>query len=160
MNRRINLKYKQSLPVNIKIELFQTPIVTLDSNFLLVQVTPVVEFIVTGTSRNQHLMTLNVGAKLIARLDVSKGKITTSVGLQGDLQIAMASISFGKCKTSPSVLKGYMRDIFIKAYLVQLNADMSVGVTLPSLPNVDLIHEVVEVKKEYAVVSCDVQYVK
>ncbi|KAM5136086.1 BPI fold-containing family B member 2 [Mantella aurantiaca] len=157
----ISWKYKESLPVTLNIMLTQTPLVTLDSNSLLVQLTPVVEmFVVTRTMRSQHLMTLNVGASLIARLDVSKGKIMASVGLQGDLRIAMASSSFGKCKTNPSVLMGYMREIFTKAYLVQLNADLSVGVSLPSLPNVDLIHEVVEVKKEYAVVSCDLQYVK
>ncbi|XP_018414788.1 PREDICTED: BPI fold-containing family B member 2 [Nanorana parkeri] len=80
----ISWKYKESLPVDLKIELTQTPIVTLDSNFLLVQISPVVEmFVVTGTMRNQHLMTLNVGASLIAKLNVSKGKIMTSVGLQG-----------------------------------------------------------------------------
>ncbi|CAI9556347.1 unnamed protein product [Staurois parvus] len=157
----ISWKYKESLPVNMKILLTQTPLVTLDANVVLVQISPVVEmFVVTGTMRNQHLMTLNVGANLMAKLDVSRGKITTSVGLQGDLKITMASSSFGKCKTSPSVLMGYMRDIFNKAYLVQLNADLSVGVSLPSLPNVDLIHEVIEVKKEYAVVSFDPQYVK
>ncbi|XP_073462649.1 BPI fold-containing family B member 2 [Aquarana catesbeiana] len=157
----ISWKYKESLAVNMKILLTQTPLVTLNSNFVLVQISPVVEmFVVTGNNRNQHLMTLNVGANLMAKLNLSRGKITTSVGLQGDLKITMSASSFGKCKTNPSVLMGYMRDIFNMAYLVQLNADLSVGVSLPSLPGVDLIHEVIEVKEQYAVVSCDLQYVK
>ncbi|XP_040186522.1 BPI fold-containing family B member 2 [Rana temporaria] len=157
----ISWKYKHSLSVNIKIILTQTPLVTLDSNFVSVQISPVVEmFVMMDSMRNQHLMTLNVGANLMAKLDVSRGKIATSVGLQGDLKITMSASSFGKCKTNPSVLMGYMRDLFNMAYLVQLNADLSVGVSLPSLPGVELIHEVIEVKKGYAVVSSDLQYVK
>ncbi|XP_075702337.1 BPI fold-containing family B member 2 [Rhinoderma darwinii] len=157
----ISWKYSQSLPVKINIVLSQTPVVTLKSNQLLVQISPYVEmFVVMPNLRIQHLMTINVGATLLAKLDVKGGKLQTSVSLQGDLNLVMASSSFGKCSCNPSLLAGYMRTVFEKAYLLQINADLSVGVSLPSLPNVQLIHEVMEVKEDYAVMSCDLQYVK
>ncbi|XP_073411361.1 BPI fold-containing family B member 2 [Dendrobates tinctorius] len=155
----ISMKYPQSLPVKINIVLSQTPIVTFKSNQLLVQITPQVEiFVVQPKLRIENLMTINVGANLLAKLDVKGGNLKTSLSLQGDLNLVMASSSFGKC--NPSLLAGYMHTVFEKAYLLQINKDLSVGVALPSLPNVQLIHEVVEVKEDYAVMSCDLQYVK
>ncbi|XP_056406424.1 BPI fold-containing family B member 2 isoform X2 [Hyla sarda] len=157
----ISWKYPQSLPVKMNIVLSQTPIVTLKSNQLLVQINPYVEmFVVMPDLRIQHLMTVNVGTNLLAKLDVKGGKLKAALSLQGDLNLVLASVSFGKGKCNPSVLAGYMRNVFEKAYLIQINQDLSVGVSLPSLPNVHLIHEVIEVKEEYAVVSCDLQYVK
>ncbi|XP_068120203.1 BPI fold-containing family B member 2-like isoform X2 [Hyperolius riggenbachi] len=157
----INKRYKEALPVYMKIVLSQTPIVTLQANQLLIQISPYVElFVVTPNMRLQHLMTLNVGATLIGKLDVKGGKIKASVALGGDLNIAIASSSFGSCGCKPSVLNGYMRDIFEKAYLLELNAALSVGVSLPSLPNVQVIHEVIEVQEKYVVMSGDVIYTK
>ncbi|XP_075033807.1 BPI fold-containing family B member 2 [Mixophyes fleayi] len=157
----ISWRYPQSLPVNMKIVLSQTPIVTLQSNQLLVQISPYVEmFVVLPNVRIQHLMTINVGANLVAKLDVKGGKLRTSVALQGELNIAMTSTSFGQCTCNPSLLTGYMRTVFEKAYLLQMNEELSVGISLPSLPNVQTIHEVVEIKEDYAVMSCDLQYVK
>ncbi|XP_044155307.1 BPI fold-containing family B member 2 [Bufo gargarizans] len=157
----ITQKYPRSLPVNIKIMLTQTPIVTLRSNQLIVQISPHVEFsVVMPNSRIQNLMAINVGANLLAKLEVKGGKLKTSVSLQGDLSLAMVSSSFGKDRCNLSVLAEFMRTVFEKAYLLQINADLSVGVTLPSLPNVQLTNEVMEVKEDYAVMSCDLQYVK
>ncbi|XP_073537269.1 BPI fold-containing family B member 2-like [Phyllobates terribilis] len=115
-------------------------------------------FVVQPNLRIENLMTINVGANLLAKLDVKGGNLKTSVSLQGDLNLVMKSSSFGKC--NPSLLAGYMHTVFEKAYLLQINKDLSVGVALPSLSNVQLIHEVMEVKEDYAVMSCDLQYVK
>ncbi|KAM4030430.1 BPI fold-containing family B member 2 [Anomaloglossus baeobatrachus] len=157
----INLKYPQSLSVKINIVLSETPIVTFKSNQLSVQISPRVEmFVILPNSRIENLMAVNVGASLVAKLNVKGGYLTTSVSLQGDLNLVMESTSFGKCNCNPSLLAGYMHTVFEKAYLLQINKDLSVGVALPSMPNVELIHEVVEVKEDYAVMSCDLQYVK
>lgn len=157
----ISWKYPQSLPVKMNIVLSQTPIVSFKSNQLIVQISPYVDmFVIMPNSRIQHLMTINVGAHLLARLDVKGGKLKASVSLQGDLSLVMASSSFGKCSCNTSVMAGYMRTVFEKAYLLKINEGLSVGVSLPSLPNVQLIHEVMEVKQDYAVMSCDLQYVK
>ncbi|XP_077107741.1 BPI fold-containing family B member 2 [Ranitomeya variabilis] len=156
---QINLKYPKSLPVKINIVLSQTPIVTFKSNQLLVQISPQVQmFVVQPNLRIENLMTINVGANLLAKLDAKGGNLKTSLSLQGNLNLVMASSAFGKC--NPSLLAGYMHTVFEKAYLLQINKDLSIGVALPSLPNVQLIHEVVEVKEDYAVMSCDLQYVK
>ncbi|KAM3923071.1 BPI fold-containing family B member 2-like [Leptodactylus fuscus] len=157
----INKQYPQSLDVKINIVLSQTPIVTLKTNQLLVQISPSVEmYVVMPNLRIQHLMTLNVGASLLAKLSANGGLLKASVSLQGALSLVMATSSFGKCTCKASVLDGYMRTLFEKAYLAQINVGLSAGVSLPSLPNVHLVNEVVEVKEEYVVMSSDLQYVK
>ncbi|XP_066442460.1 BPI fold-containing family B member 2 [Eleutherodactylus coqui] len=157
----ISRKYPQSLPVKLNVVLSQTPIVTLKSNQLLVQISPYVEmFVYYPNSRIQHLITVNVGTNLLAKLDVRGGKLQASLSLQGGLKLVLASSSLGNCACDPSVLEGYMRAVFERAYLLQINEGLSVGVSLPSIPNVQLIHEVMEVKEDYAVMSCDLQYVK
>ncbi|XP_063816471.1 BPI fold-containing family B member 2 [Pseudophryne corroboree] len=157
----ISLRYQKCLPVDLKIVLSQSPIVDLQSNRLSVQISPYVEmFVVLPNRQIQPLMTVSVGANLVAKLDVEGGKLKTSVALQGDLNIAITSTSFGKCSCDPSLLNGYMRAVLEKAYLLQINAELNMGISLPSLPNVQLVHEAVEIKEDYAVMSCDLQYVK
>ncbi|XP_063281534.1 BPI fold-containing family B member 2-like [Pelobates fuscus] len=156
----ISRKYPQSLPVKIKIVLSKTPIVSFQSNQLIVQITPSVEMaVVLPNSKCQHLLTVNVGATLLASLDVKGGKMKTSVALTGDLNLAFVSVSYGQSKCNPSMLSGYLRTLFVKAYLLQINEALSIGVSLPSLPNVQLIHQVIDVKENYAIMSCDLQYI-
>uniref|UniRef100_A0A8C5R7D8 Bactericidal permeability-increasing protein n=1 Tax=Leptobrachium leishanense TaxID=445787 RepID=A0A8C5R7D8_9ANUR len=120
----ISSRYPQPLPVDMKIVLSQTPVVTFQNNQLIVQFAPYVEMFVVlpySPDRYQHLLTINVGASLVAALHVEEEKLKISVSLQGDLKLEFASISFGKCKSKPSLLSEYMRTVFEKAYLPYIN---------------------------------------
>ncbi|XP_053572519.1 BPI fold-containing family B member 2 [Bombina bombina] len=157
----IKQKYTQSLPVNLKIVVTETPDVLFSSSQLLINLSPQIEmFVVLQDSHAQHLLTLNVGVTFAAKLEVKGEKLKTSLSLAGDLSLAVASSSYGPCKTKISVLSGYVRAVFEKAFLVQINAEMSVGLALPSLPNVQLTDPVVTIEEDYAVMSCDLQYIK
>uniref|UniRef100_A0A8C5R4W0 Uncharacterized protein n=1 Tax=Leptobrachium leishanense TaxID=445787 RepID=A0A8C5R4W0_9ANUR len=161
LSTHIRCRYPQPRPVNVNIVLSQTPVVTIRTNQIIVQISPNVEMsVVLPNSRYEHLFTINVEASLVASLDIKGGKLKTSVSLQGDLKLVFASVSFLKRTCKPSLLSGYMRTVFEKAYLIQINEALSVGVSLPSLPNIHYIHQVVEIEKNYVVMSCDVQYSK
>uniref|UniRef100_A0A8C5R3B1 Uncharacterized protein n=1 Tax=Leptobrachium leishanense TaxID=445787 RepID=A0A8C5R3B1_9ANUR len=157
----VSSRYPQPLRVDMKIVLSQTPVVTFQSKQLILQISPHVEmFVVVSNSpyRNQHLLTVNVVASLVAALDVEEEKLKTSVSLQGDLNLVFVSVSFGKCKCNPSLLSEYIRTVFEKAYLPHINDTLSVGVPLPKVPNIQFIEPVVKIEKNYAAISSNVQY--
>ncbi|OCT60515.1 BPI fold-containing family B member 2-like [Xenopus laevis] len=155
----INRKYHESLAVGIKISLSQTPLVTFQSSQLIIQLTPSVElYAVSPKSGNEHLLTFSVGVTLAAKLDMNVDKLKISVSIQKELSLSLASSSIGRCGCSSSSVSGYMQTVFEKAYLIHINEVLSVGVSLPTLPNMNLVKPVFEVKKDYAVMSCDVQY--
>uniref|UniRef100_A0A8C5R0Y5 Uncharacterized protein n=1 Tax=Leptobrachium leishanense TaxID=445787 RepID=A0A8C5R0Y5_9ANUR len=157
----ISSRYPQPLPVEMRFVLSQTPVVTFQNNQLIVHIAPYVEmFVVVSNSsyRYQHLLTVNVGASLVAALHVEEEKLKTSVSLQGGLVLEFASISFGKCNCNPSLLSEYIRTVFEKAYLPHINDTLSVGVPLPKVPNIQFIEPVVKIEKNYAAISSNVQY--
>uniref|UniRef100_A0A8C5R3E8 Bactericidal permeability-increasing protein n=1 Tax=Leptobrachium leishanense TaxID=445787 RepID=A0A8C5R3E8_9ANUR len=157
----ISSRYPQPLPVDMKIVLSQTPVVTFQNNQLIVQFAPYVEMFVVlpySPDRYQHLLTINVGASLVAALHVEEEKLKISVSLQGDLKLEFASISFGKCKSKPSLLSEYMRTVFEKAYLPYINEILSVGVPLSTMPNIHYINPVIAIEKNFAAMSFDVRY--
>ncbi|OCT62786.1 BPI fold-containing family B member 2 [Xenopus laevis] len=155
----ISRKYRESLAVGIKISLSQTPLVTFQSNQLIIQLTPSLElYAVSPKSGKEHMLTFSVGATLSAKLDMNADKLKISVSMQKELSLSLASSSIGQCGCSSSSVSGYMQTVFEKAYLIHINEVLSVGVSLPTLPNMNLIQPVIEVKKDYAVMSCDVQY--
>ncbi|KAM4622303.1 BPI fold-containing family B member 2 [Discoglossus pictus] len=155
----INQRYPQSLPVLMKIVSSQSPIVSFQSNKLIINLTPSVEMLVrTSNSQYQPLFTFNVGLTFVSSLEVKAQKLVPIFALSGDITLTVTSSSMGKCKVS--LLTGYIQNLIEKAYLVQINEELSVGVSLPSLPNVQILHPVVDIKENYAVMSCDLQYTK
>ncbi|KAE8575537.1 hypothetical protein XENTR_v10003870 [Xenopus tropicalis] len=155
----ISRKYHESLAVGIKISLSQVPVVTFQSSQLAIQLTSSVElFAVSPRSGNEHMLTFSVGVTLAAKLDVSVDKLKISVSIQKELSVSLASSSIGQCGCTSSSVSGYMQTVFEKAYLIHINEVLSIGVALPALPNMNLIQPVFDIKKDYAVMSCDVQY--
>ncbi|XP_075427956.1 BPI fold-containing family B member 2-like [Ascaphus truei] len=155
----ISARYPQSLPVQLKIVVSKAPVVTFKSSQLTVNLSPSVEVLVVHpNSRYESLLTISVDALLAAKLDVTGDKLKASLALKGDLSLALASSNIAQCSCKASSLSGYMRTMFEKVFLVQVNVGLSVGVTLPALPNVQLVHPVVDMKDDYAVMSCDLQY--
>ncbi|KAM4691826.1 BPI fold-containing family B member 2 [Rhinophrynus dorsalis] len=105
---------------------------------------------------------MNIVLSKCPEVSFQSGKLLVNVSPYVEMFVVLPSSRYQHLLTInvPSLIAGYMRKVFEKVYLVQINEVLSEGVSLPSLPNMQFLHSVVDVKEDYAVMSYDVQYVK
>ncbi|KAJ1123953.1 hypothetical protein NDU88_002420 [Pleurodeles waltl] len=154
---QIKKMYPRNEPIKILIALSRAPVLSLEPGKIILRLTPALEIFAALTgSQQKSLLVLNVDLLLAATMDISGGKLMLSLAMERDIQLKVATSNVGPCQVSN--LQGYISSYFDSVFMVNANFELKKGVDLPSLPNVNLINPVTAIQKEYAVVSCDLQY--
>ncbi|XP_029468483.1 BPI fold-containing family B member 2 [Rhinatrema bivittatum] len=156
---KVTALYPQSSPLFIKFLISKKPVVTLQTNKVVLDLFPSLEiFVISGKTARKSLLVLGAEVTLALKLDVSEAKIKATATLDGALQLQLVSSSISNCQCKASDLSGYMMSIFNKIIMANLNAQFGLGITLPAMPNMHLVKPVMDVTPEYAVMSCDLDY--
>ncbi|XP_078508203.1 BPI fold-containing family B member 2-like [Lissotriton helveticus] len=154
---QIKNMFPKNEPIKMLITLSRAPVLSLEPGKIILRLTPAMEILtaIPGT-QPKSLLVLNLDLLLSASMDISGGKLMLSLAMEKDIQLTVATSNVGPCQASN--LQGYISSYFDHVFMANVNLQLKKGMDLPSLPNVDLINPVAEIQKEYAVVSCDLQY--
>ncbi|XP_067410639.1 BPI fold-containing family B member 2 [Emydura macquarii macquarii] len=149
--------FPKSVPVGMKVVVRKVPVVTLDEGRAILRLSLFVWLVAPVPACGlKPLFALDVDVSLALRLAVMKVNLQASVSLIGEVGLALAFSSVGPVDVSH--VKYLIVPVFEKIFLDHLNATLSVGLTLPTLNNLEYVEPSVKIHKGYAVVNSGLSY--
>ncbi|XP_054837741.1 BPI fold-containing family B member 2 [Eublepharis macularius] len=153
----LSSQYPQDVAVALNVVLAKLPVITLVEGGAVLSISPAVQVAVgSSASSSETLCTLEADVRLGLQLSVTTTSLKIVVALQGAIGLEVVSSSVKVEQVDQ--LREIVVSVFEKAYLLHLNAVLSVGVSLPKIANIQYVDPAIEIHKGYAQVNCDLDY--